>query len=121
MKKKKKRDSEVPSTLPHTSVNREPFGKHLSLIRFLATPSSAFSAGPRIIPTPDSRGDYRFFSTSSTAASLHKPLLPDRGQTTRERLLFLHQVPEISPAVCSSSLPAPKSNRLENALNAVKL
>lgn len=63
MKKKKKKDLEVPSTLPHTSVNREPFGKHLSPIQFPTTLSSAFPADSHITPTPGfgGGGDYRFF------------------------------------------------------------
>lgn len=90
--KKKKKDSEVPSTLPHTSVNREPFGKHLSLIRFPTTLSSAFPGDSRITPTLGFGGDYRFFSTSSTAASPYtnrffqiaaRPLEKDYSSFTR--------------------------------------
>lgn len=67
-RKREREDSGLPSTLPHTSVKREPFGKHLSPGPVPpVTPSSAFPLRlARITPylgfvkEKETRGDHRF-------------------------------------------------------------
>lgn len=80
--------------------------------------SSTFPTGPHITLTPNSEGGggkgTNFFSPSSTAVFLRRlfqiaarPLEKDYSSSTR--CLKFRQL-------CSSSLPAPRSNRLENVL-----